>query len=387
MFKKVLSICLSLAIVFTFTGTSVLAAADSADYTAAANNLSVLNDEYLSIRDYIANSIMLSDTITEFENEHEVSFNFKPQDITSDIINVNSEWLSDANSFLDSYNSTGVSRNAEIASSQPSSKQSAKSDAIMYSIDRAAFSILRNPSLDFGKETQYMFISHYIDRYEYYWSTEDERYLLDGPSMSGENGYLADWITPSDRQAYDAYMRFSDVNASLQHVGNIGSTIYYNRDIGNQISTGIEAIKKANRTITTASGLVLQDSLYSIGEIFVNDIAPLADQIHENLQNSAPKLSDMYDSFMQDEEFLSLYSEPDKAAIVRTSLCIVGAFIIGGPSGAVSAALSALSEAALNLTVNNYNDLFNYAAWAALRYGFSGRYAGRVMYYWTGVAY
>jgi len=374
--------------IFSITGTTVLAAADSANYVAVTDNLSVSDDVYSSIRDYISNAIMLSDTITEFENEYEVSFDFKPQDITSDIINVSSEWLSDANSFLDSYNSTAVSRNAKIASSQPDSGQSAKADAIMYSVDRAAFSILRNPTLDFGKETQYMFISHYIDRNDYYWSTEDERLLLDGPSMSGENGFLADWITPSDRQTYELYMAYSNINTALQHVGNIGISIYSYGGTGDDISIGIEAIKKADRTMTVASGLVLQDTVISVTELFNNDIIPLAGQVKDILiQDSALKLSEIYDDFMEDEGLLSLYSGPDKAAIVSTSLAIVGAFILGGPANAAIATIKTLAIGSLSLTHNTYSNFFNYAAWVTLRYGFSGRYAGRVWYYLTGVVY
>ncbi|VYU51369.1 hypothetical protein [Clostridium tertium] len=134
---------------------------------------------------------MFSDTITKFENKYDVEFSVRPQDITSEIVNVNSEWLNDANLFVESFNNTTIPQNARVTTSQANSEALAKTDAIMYSINRATFSIQRNPSLSFSKEAQYMFVSHYIDRYEYYWSTEDERLLLDGPSLSGEDGYLA----------------------------------------------------------------------------------------------------------------------------------------------------------------------------------------------------
>lgn len=82
-----------------------------------------------------------------------------------------------------------------------------------------------------------------------------------------------------------------------------------------------------------------------------------------------------------------MYNETDKAAIIRTSLSIVGVFIIGGPVGTVSAAVSTLIGETLSFTISTYTNFFNYAAWVALRYGFSGRYANRTWYYLTGEAY
>jgi hypothetical protein len=54
-----------------------------------------------------------------------------------------------------SFNNTTISRNAKVVTFQPNSKQLAKADAIMYSIDRAAFSIQRNPSLSFSRASMF----------------------------------------------------------------------------------------------------------------------------------------------------------------------------------------------------------------------------------------
>lgn len=154
------------------------------------------------------------------------------------------------------------------------------------------------------------------------------------------------------------------------------------------VNTGIGALKKANRIIIFASGLVLQDTAVSTANAISNDVIPLFRQAFANLsQDPRVKLSEMYRRYMEDEGLMSRYNEIDKAAIIRTSLSILGAFIIGGPAGAVSAAVSSVTGEALSFTINTYTNFFNYVAWVALRYGFSGRYANREWYYMTGEAY
>jgi hypothetical protein len=254
----------------------------------------------------------------------------------------------------------------------------------MYSIDRAAFSIERNPSLYMDKEVQYMFISHYIDRYNYYWSTEDERLLMDGPSMSGEDGYLADWITSSDRLSYDSYMQQTDISTAMQHIGNIFNCARSFKGTVDDVKTAVNALKKADKTIICASGLVLHDTAASTIDVVSGDIFPLTKQVFAALsQDPTVKLNEMYDRFMKDKGFMSMYSKTDKNSIVSTALSIIGAFFIGGPVGAVSASTGAIATEALGFTVNTYTNLFNYAAWVTLRYGFSGRYAIRANYYLT----
>ena len=94
----------------------------------------------------------------------------------------------------------------------------------------------------------------------------------------------------------------------------------------------------------------------------------------------------MYDRYMEDEGLMNMYTETDKSIIVRTSLSILGAFVIGGPAGAVTAAIGTITGEALSFTIDTYTNFFNYTTWVGLRYGFSGRYANRMWYYLTGEA-
>jgi uncharacterized membrane protein YdcZ (DUF606 family) len=128
----------------------------------------------------------------------------------------------------------------------------------------------------------------------------------------------------------------------------------------------------------------LQDSAASTADIISGNVVPLSRQIFAALsQDPTVKLSEMYNRYMGDEGLMSMYSSSDKDTIVRTSLSLVGAFFIGGPLGAVTVVAGTITSEALSFTVNTYTNLFNYAAWVTLRYGFSGRYASRTSYYLT----
>lgn len=383
--KGFLSTALAAVLLVTGSGTVFADSGIPVSDTPALNDVSRSDSVSESVKDCVANSIMVSETIEKFEAEYHISFGVRPQDITKEMININAEWIRDANQFLDSYISTSRSKGGKPAVPSPDSKQMAKAEAMMYSMDRAAFSLQRNPRLDFGKEVQYMFLSHYIDRNDYYWSTEDERLLLDGPSMSGEKGCLADWITSSDRRSYDSYMGYSGFNSGLQQLGNLAVDIYSYKGTPEDLTGGIEALKKADAALIAAYGMVLQDSAISVSEAMSEEVVPLFDQVRASLsQNPNVKLSEMYDRYMEDEGFMGSYDKPDKSAIVRTALALAGAFIIGGPAGAVTAAVGNIVAGALSFNIDTYTNFFNYAAWVALRYGYSGRYADRTWYYIMG---
>lgn len=386
--KKIKSIFILIFAVILVTESSITAFAaptDTAVNTLPTDNISRTSNTYASFEDCIANSIMLSETIEDFEKEYNTQFKLKPENISKEMINVDAAWVADANNFLDNYVAAFRTRSKRAVVSSPSPKQTAKATAMMYSFDRAAFSLQRTPGLDFNKEVQYMFLSHYIDRNEYYWSTENERYLLDGPSMSGESGALADWITSSDRQAYNSYLSYSGLNTSMQQLGNLAVNIRSYKGMPEDIAGGIQALKKSNVVMTTAYGLVLLDPTLSIPETISNEVVPLANQVLAELsQNPNIKLSAMYDRFMGDEGMLSMYNKPDKSSIIMTSLSIAGAFIIAGPAGGLTAAVGEIISGSLSFTINTYTNFFNYAAWVSLRYGYSGRYANRTWYYITG---
>lgn len=375
-------ISIALAAVLTVTSSGTVAAASG---MPAVNDMSRSDSVYASVKECVANSVMVSETIDKFEGEYHISFEVKPQDITNEMININADWLMDANRFLDNYVSTFRSQSAKSTASSPDAKQMAKAEAMMYAMDRASFSLKRNPRLDFGKEVQYMFLSHYIDRNDYYWSTEDERLLMDGPGMSGEKGCLADWITSSDRRSYDSYLGYSGFNSAMQQLGNLAVDAYSYKGTTEDITNAVQALKKADAVLIAAHGMVLQDPALSVSEAMSEEVVPLFNQARASLsKNPNVKLSEMYDRYMEDEGLMSSYEKPDKSAIVSTALALVGAFLIGGPAGAVTAAVGNIVAGALSFNINTYTNFFNYTAWVALRYGYSGRYADRTWYYLMG---
>lgn len=336
-----------------------------------------------SFEDYLTNAFIINDSIKNFESNYEVKLNLHPSDFTINSFNFSNDWLEDAKLFTDNYINKNINTIVTYSDSEKYSKERAKSNAIMYSIDRAMLSVSRNPELNLGKEAQYMFISHYIDRNDYYWSSNDERLLLDGPSMSGENGVLADWITSTDRRAYNTYMNFVDTNNSFIYLSDLAIDYKSFLDVPGNIKNGIEALRKANYSIVLLESLELKDNLTSSRDLIKNDIVPLYNQAVKALSSDPNlKLSKMYDSFMEDQGFLSQYSIPDKSSIIKTSLSMIGTFILSGPIGATTYGLSEIASTALKFTIETYTDLFKYAAWASLRYGFSGRYAERIMLYY-----
>lgn len=77
-----------------------------------------------------------------------------------------------------------TSRNAyETTSSQNDELKAAEETAIAYAIDCAEWSVAQNRSNDISKEAEYMFVSHYIDRKEYYGKIEKETLIQNSAAI------------------------------------------------------------------------------------------------------------------------------------------------------------------------------------------------------------
>lgn len=176
-----------------------------------------------NLPEYLAYAFMVSDQIMEYQDEYNVSFG-DWSDLFGDI-QFSNEWLADAEAFVDDY--IADYGNTLLRSEKtPDSINASKSEAITYAIECAQASKKRNSNIDINKEAQYTFISHYVDRNDYYWSSQDEKNLLDGPSQSGPNGVLADRLTTTDRKTYSNYIAVTGVTNSMQNLGHIAEYIY-----------------------------------------------------------------------------------------------------------------------------------------------------------------
>lgn len=365
-FKKLISLSIITAVLFS--STSVVFAAD----TTMQNE----SEESALLEEYLSYAFGTAESIENFENEFGITFETKPYDfIDNSDFDFSDEWLEDANAMATSYISDNVSTRSTYV---PTSTQQAKANAVAYSIDRAMISANRTSGLDLGKEAQYMFISHYIDRYEYYWSTYEERLLLDGATMSGENGYLADWLTSTDRRQYDVYMSVTGASENLQLIGNIANGAFSIGSPGKTFEKGIDALEKANIVMLAASAIKLDDDRIVVEDMVKNELYPTINNSIRLLKNdNTVKLSNLYDTYMNDEGFLAYHNGPDKEQIVRSALSVVASFVLGGVAGG----LAGIAQSALKFEFDVFNTYFKYAAWVSLRYGFSGRYANRTSYY------
>lgn len=106
-------------------------------------------------------------------------------------------------------------------------------------------------------------------------------------------------------------------------------------------------------------------------------------QNYYNLASTDPalRLESLYQYYMNDSSLFNNYSNSQKDTLVKSSLSIAGAYLIGGCEIASNVAIGNLKTAAIGFTIQTYTDFFNYVNWLALRYGYSGRFAMRFMDY------
>lgn len=224
-----------------------------------------------------------------------------------------------------------------------------------------------------------MFILHYIDRFDYYWGGNDANKLLDGAAMSGENGYLADWLTGNDHRSYQLYMGQTSINESMRKIGNNAIGILNYNETPSNIVKCTDALVKANKVYVAGYSMGLVDEITGVHGIIQNDIAPILYNVIQ--QDPTIRLGQLYDMHMNDDELLNTHSEEDKSAIILTAVSMVCAAIVGGLGAIGSAAVTTIVCSTLGITLETFTNYFNYAAYVVLRYGFSGRYADRTSYY------
>lgn len=254
-----------------------------------------------------------------------------------------------------------------------SEESHAKATSMTYALECAAWSLNKGRGTNFSDEATYMFISHYIDRPEYYWSNNNNAFLLDGLTLSEDSQYYAKWITDDDRAAYRIYMNNGKISTVFETVRTVYSgcqTLIGNTNILRNITMDINSMKKTLNLakvtyITYDNIMALQDSRESVKTVYTA------------LKSSPTKLSVLYEQLIEDDNIFRNADQTIRNQLISNTLSMFGGFLLGGVIGV----LDSLRSGLLNCVIDYYIDLIDLAAYASMRYSFHGRLANRTYDY------
>ncbi len=326
------------------------------------------------LHSFLVSGLAAAEAVSEFENTTQAKFNVE----NFSNLNFNDTWMADAETFLNDYLDSRSTYSTAILS-QDEELLEAKAQSIAYSIDCAEWSIAQNRSNDISTEAEYMFISHYIDRNDYFWNQGKPALLLDGEKRSGPDGALAKWITDSDRQSYNTYMSSTKVSSSIQKIGKLASGVVSLRGNYETLIDGLKYFDLTRNVFSTALAELLNG--FDTGSTAIDvykDLKWLIDQItSEFVKDPNVSLDALFQQYMTDDTILLNYGNVEKEALIQNSMAVVCSYILGGYAGVADTALGILKSTMIGFTIETYTDFFNYVAWLSLQYGYSGRYAIR----------
>lgn len=365
-YSKFVALCLSFIMVAMYPA-----------FALAEDNTQQLVDQ--ARYDLLIAGLEAGDAIKEMESflGEGVSFNLAEYNEN----NYNAEWIDDAKQFI----ATALATTSDLAtpnivfqSGSASLENHAIATSLFYAGTCAEWSINRGRGTNLGDEFVYMFLSHYVDRAEFYGNNWNTMYLLDGPQLSEHPQILAKWITSEDKDVYDVYLQQS---GNISRFGKYSSIFTGILSLGDNIITISNITKdmqQLNNTFTSVKAFVLgADSALTSHDV-VSDFS-FAKQIADNYmqQNPEKKLSVVYDQLIKDDSLFRNYNTTFRENLLKNVLCLAGSLIIDGIAGGFSFLVSGI----LNCTIDNYMNLFQLTAWAAMRYSIHGRFAGRMYDY------
>lgn len=364
LFKRFVALSLTLSIVISTTAVPAFA-----DESIIANS-----SDSTELHNFLISGLAAAEAVSEFENTTQVKFNV--DDFSN--LNITDTWIADSESFLNNYlSSRNTYRTAAI--SQNDELQEAKATSIAYSIDCAEWSIAQNRSNDIAKEAEYMFISHYVDRKDYFWNQGKAALLLDGEQRSGPDGALAKWLTSSDRQAYNTYMSSTKVSSSIKKIGSLASGISSLQGNYQTLVDGYERFVLTKNVFSTALAELLNgfDAIANKDAVYEDSKWIIDQMISKCSEDPNVRLEALVQQYMENDTILLNYGTVDKEALIQNSAAVVCSYILGGCSAAAGSAFGILQSTMIGFTLETYTDFFNYVAWLSLQYGYSGRYALR----------
>lgn len=295
---------------------------------------------------------------------------------------ITDEWRQDAQAFIDEYLDSQPqvqTRSAEQAINQ------AKGGAVSYAIEMARWSVSQGRASDLAKEAEYMFLSHYVDRNDYFWSDNNVSFLNDGAKQSDGDGKLARWLTSEDRNAYNSYLLQSTViSVGEKFATIITGAISAGQNVKDIYDAAIDVKRMKGASEAVGAWLVEADTTLEGVEV-AKDIGWIADQaIQRYSEDPTLRLSALYTLFMEDENILKNYDVKERENTLKSGLSYTGSLLLAGAQGSKSVVTGAFIWAAIDFGVEFISDFFSYLSWLALRYSSSGRYAMRLNDYLFG---
>lgn len=270
--------------------------------------------------------------------------------------------------------------NARSDQRLPSAANEDRAAAMQHSFEMAYASVRRNPSRNIAAESQYMFISHFVDVPSPYWLTGNSQALNQGPMAS--RSFYAGWITDEDRRIYRNYMTITGVAETLGNLADIAIWAISNYESIDDLITGSRRLGQGIVDKRLGADIIKLDKLYkSSSEVWNNSVVPIINRTLRDVENNPYySLQVMYDQFMNDPGLTSMVPYlPDRDKMVRNVITFIAVCILGGkmaiPFVGIAASVASFS---VNFAVN----IFQIAAWTAMRQHFNGRLAMRMMYAW-----
>lgn len=256
-----------------------------------------------------------------------------------------------------------------------------QTSAIAYAVDRAQWSIGKGRASDLGQEAVYMYLSHFIDVGDNYWTAGNVSYLTSGPNRSDVQPYYAQWLQPSDRSSYSTYLRATTGTAKIGEIANVADGIFSGADFlkndALRAARSLYMAKDANELGRRTLGVMAEEQQL---EDASNDLMELIGSFVDMVRaNSDVQMDHLIESFRGKSGLEDKYNDITCDLAEGVAIAIGGTCFLGGGLVGVlgTAAVSAVSSAAI-LSAYMASDFFSRTAWLVLRYGWSGRYSERL---------
>lgn len=324
----------------------------------------------------LASSLKAGSSASKLKNESggviSVDFSNLPQSTFT------SEW---ADASLDCIESLLAAIPQALSDSDDDQLCDAQASAIAYAVDRARWSVDKGRASNLGSETVYMYLSHFIDVGDNYWTAGNASYLTSGPSRSDVQPYYAQWLQATDRSSYSTYLRATTGTAKIGEIANVADGILSGVDFlkndALRAARSLYMARDANELGRGALGAMAEEhQLEDASDDLMGLIGSFVDMARTS---SDVQMEYLVDSFRGKTGLEDKYSDITLNLAEGAAIAIGGTYFLGGGLVGVlgTAAASAVSSAAI-LSAYMASDFFSRTAWLVLRYGWSGRYAERL---------
>ena len=346
-------------------------------FTQVVSVSASMTDPQKRVYEVFLAGINAADSLHQLEEYFDNDYNFIPS--TLNTFNYDTEWIEEARNFIDANLDANANAISAINGDAPSiSSAEAHATALSYATVCADWSIKKGRGSDWDKECVYMYLSHYVDRAEYYFNNGNLNYLLDGENMSENTSYFSKWITNEDRSVYNTYLaKVNALNAAdnLLQMFMAAYGIYSN-------ATDYVSITKDFERVKGAATLIKLTAIETSAVISIDDFFAAFKEIQEYVldDNAHTRPEDLYKLFVEDGDLLHNVNKSMKENIINNMMCLAFSIISGGVTGG----LVQLGSYLLQFTADEYMSIFNFAAYVSMRQSFHIREASRYYDYLYG---